>query len=393
MARLQDLHPDQQAVLQLVLRRGMAYASIADVLGLTPEQVRERALDAVDGLAPDDIDGLALEDRDRIADHLLDQETPDERQATAAWIAGHEPARSWAGLVMAEIAPLRAVSAVPGRAPVPAATASFAAGSAATSASGTATAEPATAAPTDANPNAGTNAAGVAEGVDGQADGNDIRQAFAALGRNREDRPPLDPRKLTVGAVGVVGLIIVVVVVALWVGGVFDGGDDSDSKASTPPATTTTATTTADAAGAAAVVAALPAQINFERPKTATAPYEKAAGVGVPNAVEGVPGIVFKGEGFPPMTKTRLYAVWIDGGGKKPVRLGWFSDGANNTEKTIAADGKIKQSFFPLATATSGSTSYSVINPAGYTRIRVTRETSDRATPGPTVVSGPLQKK
>lgn len=392
MARLQDLHPDQQAVLQLVLRRGMAYASIADVLGLTPEQVRERALDAVDGLAPDDIDGLALEDRDRIADHLLDQETPHERQATAAWIAGHEPARSWAGLVMAEIAPLRAVSAVPGRAPVPAA-ASVAAGSVASPVAGTATAEPIAAA--DASANDATNADGPATGAedaDGPTDGNDIRQAFAALGRNREDRPPLDTRKLTVGAVGVVGLIIVVVVVALWVGGVFDGGDDSDSKASTPPATTTTATTTADAAGAAAVVAALPAQINFERPKTATAPYEKAAGVGVPNAVEGVPGIVFKGEGFPPMTKTRLYAVWIDGGGKKPVRLGWFSDGANNTEKTIAADGKIKQSFFPLATATSGSTSYSVINPAGYTRIRVTRETSDRATPGPTVVSGPLQK-
>ncbi|MEV4422793.1 hypothetical protein AB0L40_22865, partial [Patulibacter sp. NPDC049589] len=106
MSRLQELHPDQQAVLQLVLRRRMPYGDLAGLLGLTAEGVRERALDAIDGLAPDDVPGLALEDRDRIADHLLGQDDGEAREATAALLDDHPPARTWAATVAAELEPL-----------------------------------------------------------------------------------------------------------------------------------------------------------------------------------------------------------------------------------------------------------------------------------------------
>ncbi|MGX6449979.1 hypothetical protein ACVU7I_18235, partial [Patulibacter sp. S7RM1-6] len=83
MSRLEGLHPDQRAVLQLVLRRRLSYDGLSAVLGLSAAQVRERALDAVDGLAPDDVPGLELEERDRVGDLLLGQ-AGDAAAATAA---------------------------------------------------------------------------------------------------------------------------------------------------------------------------------------------------------------------------------------------------------------------------------------------------------------------
>src|SRR5690349_7557680 len=120
MARLQELHPDQQAVLRLLLGRRMRYAELGDVLGLPSDRVRERALDAVDGLAPDDVDGLELDDRDRIADYLLGQQDDQDRAATETLIATSAPAREWLGRLTPELSALSA-DALPIPEPQPAA--------------------------------------------------------------------------------------------------------------------------------------------------------------------------------------------------------------------------------------------------------------------------------
>jgi hypothetical protein len=51
MSRLDDLPPDQRAVLQLLVRQGKSHAEIAEMLGISADTVRDRARAALDALA------------------------------------------------------------------------------------------------------------------------------------------------------------------------------------------------------------------------------------------------------------------------------------------------------------------------------------------------------
>src|ERR1035441_3185640 len=51
MSRLDDLPPDQRAVLLLLVRQGKSHAEIADMLGIPQQAVRDRARAALDALA------------------------------------------------------------------------------------------------------------------------------------------------------------------------------------------------------------------------------------------------------------------------------------------------------------------------------------------------------
>jgi hypothetical protein len=51
MSRLDDLPPDQRAVLQLLVRQGKSHAEIAEMLGIPTDAVRDRARAALDALA------------------------------------------------------------------------------------------------------------------------------------------------------------------------------------------------------------------------------------------------------------------------------------------------------------------------------------------------------
>jgi hypothetical protein len=51
MSRLDDLPPDQRAVLSLLVRQGKSHAEIADMLGIPQQAVRDRAGAALDALA------------------------------------------------------------------------------------------------------------------------------------------------------------------------------------------------------------------------------------------------------------------------------------------------------------------------------------------------------
>ncbi|WP_210493090.1 hypothetical protein [Patulibacter sp. SYSU D01012] len=385
MSRLQALHPDQQAVLQLVLRRRLSYSALADVLGLPAEQVRERALDAVDGLAPDDVPGLELEDRDRIGDLLLGQAGADAAAAEALLRDG-DAARGWAARVAAELAPLGgpAVPVPPAAGPAPAA----------------APAGPDVEA--DAGGPDGAPALSDAPSPEGEAtdDGPDeataprgasaVRRAFAALDRDGDgDRPPTlrgaSPRTLGLGALAAV----LVIALVLWISGAFDGGDDGDTRAAAPAATTATNATDAVAQQ---IVSGLPGQINFTPPSTAEGAYAKVAGVSQPQVVDGTPGLALQAQGFPAMTSKRQYAVWMDGGGQDPVLLGRFADGRDGSTATIDSSGRISALFIPFTAIDPRTNKASIVDARKFTRVRVTREGSATPkTPGATVLTGKLR--
>lgn len=109
MPGFEALAPDQKAVLQLLLKQGKTYDDIAGLLRLDRENVRERALDALDALGADhepESGHLAPERQDELADHLLLQQTASERAATRAFLETSAPGRAWARSVAAELAPI-----------------------------------------------------------------------------------------------------------------------------------------------------------------------------------------------------------------------------------------------------------------------------------------------
>jgi hypothetical protein len=96
---LDDLAPDQRAVVQLVLQRERSYAQIAGVLGISEDAVRARAHAGLAALAP----GLELpaDEIAQVADFLLGQQNGTPRQATRRLLTGSEGAREWAETVAA----------------------------------------------------------------------------------------------------------------------------------------------------------------------------------------------------------------------------------------------------------------------------------------------------
>ena len=106
MSRLNELPPDQRAVLQLLLQRGQAYEDISDLLGLDVDAVRDRAHAALEGLGPEGGGRLSAERRGEIADYLLGQQPVSRREATRDRLAASASARAWARVVADELRPL-----------------------------------------------------------------------------------------------------------------------------------------------------------------------------------------------------------------------------------------------------------------------------------------------
>ncbi|MDO9410507.1 hypothetical protein [Patulibacter sp.] len=410
MSRLQELHPDQQAVLQLVLRRRMPYADLAGLLDLTPEGVRERALDAIDGLAPEDVEGLALEDRDRIADHLLGQDAGADREATAALIAEHVPATTWATTVAVELEPLggpaaelgAAVAGTPG-AIEPGTPGSAVAGGAAAAIAGDATAAPDTGATGDGAPVAG--AAPEAVGADAApayqapATGRPVHGAPTSTPAATADAAPRTPRRGAAGGrrtslagrppkvlAGAGAAALVVLLLVLWIAGAFGGGsgDDGDTQASAPPATTTAAAdatpTAAQRAAAAQFVAALPQSISFRPTSSTPAAYRRVTGTAKPaisqaNAASPVLALTIRG--LPAPTSSRSYFAWADKNGADPIFLGQLTDRSGAELPFQGLDLKTRQA--------------AVVDPTTYSRVRITLETKPQPSrPGPTIIVGTI---
>src|SRR4051795_2492695 len=106
MSGIDDLAPDQRAVLQLLLKQGKAYVELASLLRISPEAVRDRAVSALDALGPRNGAPLAPERRSEVADYLLGQQSASQRQDTREFLEGSAAGRAWARVVAGELRPL-----------------------------------------------------------------------------------------------------------------------------------------------------------------------------------------------------------------------------------------------------------------------------------------------
>jgi hypothetical protein len=102
MARLDQLPPDQRAVLQLLLKQGKSYGEIASVLKIERSAVKARAHDGLAALGPEDTE-LSEDRRDEIGDYLLGQQDEGQRAATRAFLESSPTARAWARVAGSEL--------------------------------------------------------------------------------------------------------------------------------------------------------------------------------------------------------------------------------------------------------------------------------------------------
>lgn len=125
MIRLEQLPPDQRAVLSLLLRQRKRYEEVAKALGIAPEAVHDRAHAALAVLAPKQARLVDAGARERIGEYLLGQQDEQEASATKEYLAGSTPAREWARSIAVELVTLaaEAVPEIPPDAQAPAAAA------------------------------------------------------------------------------------------------------------------------------------------------------------------------------------------------------------------------------------------------------------------------------
>ena len=181
MAGIEQLPPDQRAVLQLLLKQGRSYDDLSSVLRMDADAVRDRAHLALETLGPDT--DLSDDRLDEVADYLLSQQPASARAQTRDFLAGSASGRAWARVVAAELRPL----APDGRLPeIP-------------------------------------------------ADGEEVDEAFDALEARRGRRQDVERSSKLGGILLLVGLgVALAVVIVLLISG---GGDDADEgdTAQTPP--------------------------------------------------------------------------------------------------------------------------------------------------------------
>src|SRR5438105_231860 len=101
MASLDNLPPDQRAVLQMVLSRGRGYDEIAKMLQIDRADVRQRALEALDALGPGT--RVPAERRALITDYLLGQQPDRVGEETREELARSPSERAWARVVASEL--------------------------------------------------------------------------------------------------------------------------------------------------------------------------------------------------------------------------------------------------------------------------------------------------
>ena len=259
MAPIDDLAPDQRAVLQLLLKQGKAYTELATLLRISPDAVRERAVTALEALGPRDGAPLAPERRSEIADYLLGQQSASERQATREFLEGSAAGRAWARVVAGELKPL-----------------------------------------------GGDNLPDI------PVEREEVEEAFDAKDAREARRAEVQRSSKVGGAVLLVGAVIVAVALILIIRG---GGDDnktsgSDKQASTPATTTTSTGTT----GQPQIVK----QVNLKPGQGGT-----AKGVLFILRQNNQLAFAVRAQGIPPTNSKRFYAVWLAGDGVQPKPLGF----------------------------------------------------------------------
>ena len=298
MGSLDNLPPDQRAVLELVLRRGRSYDDIARLLGIERAAVRTRALAAFDELGPDT--ALAPESRALIADYLLGQLPERVAARTREHLASTPSERAWAHALSCELAAM-ASQPLPEIPDAPLASAS-----------------------------------GAVAGADGTP--------------RRSDRP--SSRRggaIMLGAGALVGVAVVVVLIAALSGGSPKQSSTAAASGSRPAAASSTATTSGTAAQAQVV-----AQINLNPPTGAGS----TRGVGFVVKDGSAYGIIIRAQQVPP-NNHNAYAAWLFNSPSDTYRLGFVNPGVGKNGQLQtggvlpASAGRFRQLLLTLETQTN----------------------------------------
>ncbi len=368
MSDLDQLPPEQRAVLSLLLRQGKRYDDVASLLRIDADAVRERAFSALTALGPAELSELAPEIRQEVGDYLLGQQTPAESEATRALFKSSGGARTWAEEVSGKLSEL-SPEPLP---PVPPARATSA---------GT---PPIRAVPPPAPPRAPAEPPRAA----GPADATEARRRPARTGKRPEQPasggpsprrvPPAAPpppggdgepdrdeasaeRASRRGGYLVLAALAVIIAVAVIVI-LNSGGGSNDNAAVTG---TTTARTTATSTSAAQPK--IEAQINFTPPD----PTSHALAIADIISQGSLKAFALTAQGLAP-TNGFAYAVWLYNSATNAKLLGFI-------DQAVTANGQAK-AISPLPADASS-----------YREIVITKETATKPTqPGPIVLVGQL---
>ncbi len=266
MARLDQLPPDQRAVLQLLLKQGKSYGEIASVLKIERSAVKARAHDALAALGPEDTD-LNEDRRDEIGDYLLGQQDEGQRAATRTFLEGSPDGRAWARIVASELREL----SPDGLPDIP------------------------------------------AEGAAELDEAHDALEARRAARSEQERSSKLGGILLIAG----LGIAIAVVLILLLTG----GGDDKKNTGPVGGTTSTAATSTN-----ASTTPQVESQINLFPPGGG----KKPLGVANVVTQQGQRGIALVGQDVPPTGSKFAYAMWLENSPTDAKRLGFFGAVKNN---------------------------------------------------------------
>jgi hypothetical protein len=332
---------DQRAVLQLVLGQGRSYDEIAGMLSIAPDEVRARALAALDALGPPTT--LADADRARIADYLLGQLPAPAADQVRDALADSPGQRAWARVVCTELGPVAAhpLPPIPDRPPAQ------------------------TPAPVPWDDSSAE--AAVSESPESQ----------------RPPGPPVDPvapgapRSSRTGGIVLLSVLAAAIVAAIVIFVIKPGGGSGTQpdrtgtvarvSSTNRPASASSSSQTTTSSQSAAIVG----QINLTPPTGGG----KAKGVALVLRQGSLKGLGIEAQHVPPTTTNprTTYAVWLYNSRSDATRLGYFSRGVNHKGEL-------------------GSTAELPANAARYQYLIITLETGNTTskTPGPVVLEGRL---
>jgi hypothetical protein len=331
MASIDNLPPDQRAVLELVLRRGRSYDEIAQLLSIDRAGVRERALSALDALGPQT--RVPAERRALITDYLLGALPAPVAEEVRAHLGDSASERAWARVVASELGGLSDV-------PLPEI-------------------------PADA-PAAGQTAKPSPAGEPPAAAG-----AAAAPGSRPSRARPASRLGGAVLLGGGAAVVVAIVLVLVLSGG--GGGKPAASglkSAAATPATPSTGATGATGATGTTGAAKVVAQINLKPPTGGSTPV----GIAEVLSEQGKTGIAIVAQGLAANSKhpPDAYAVWLYNSPADSHILGFVNPAVGSSGKLQTAGG--------LPT-----------NASHYQKLLVTRETqSNPHTPGTIILEGTL---
>ena len=364
MSALDNLPPDQRAVLQMVLQRGRTYDEIASVLSIERGAVRQRALDAFDALAPATV--IPGPESALVTDYLLGQLPDRVSEEVHTYLMAADADREWAQAVAGVVAPLAA-------APLPEIPVGAPLGADDRSSGGLELgSDPFR--PEPAHEPTGDDVAPLEESprFDPLAVGSALTPSFEPVAA-REPRP--SSRRGGAILLGLVGVLIAaaIVVAVVTAGGSTPAHHSRGGSSSTPRTTPTGSGSTTTPTGSTTTVAnttQILAQLNLTSPTGAS----KTIGIAQVIRVKGVVGVAIDAQAVPANTAHNAYAVWLYNS-PTSYKLAGFVQNLVGSNGRLSALGRL---------------------PAGagaYHRLLITLETQRNPThPGEVVLSGPFRE-